>query len=248
VNLILLDPGEVDFSGNVILSDSRAAHVTTVLAVAPGDKIRVGLLDGPLGTALVQSILDGVVSLRCRFEAAVPPPPPVDLLLALPRPKVMRRLWPQIAALGVRRVILTNASLVERHYFDTHWLEPQTYLPLLREGLQQAKDTRLPQVSIHKRLKVLLEDELDTMVEDGMRLLAEPSGGASIHTVLKASRAQRALIAVGPEGGWNAFERDLFTAHGFETINLGGRTLRSDTACVALLAVVHETLSRGTPL
>jgi 16S rRNA U1498 N3-methylase RsmE len=55
---------------------------------------------------------------RCVFESVTPPRPRVDVLLALPRPKVMRRLWAQLAALGVAQIILTNAERVERHYFD----------------------------------------------------------------------------------------------------------------------------------
>jgi len=81
--------------------------------------------------------------MRCELEAEIPPRPRVDLLLAVPRPKVMRRLWAQIAALGVGQIVLTNAEKVERNYFDTHILTPETYRPLLIEGLQQARDTRL---------------------------------------------------------------------------------------------------------
>jgi 16S rRNA (uracil1498-N3)-methyltransferase len=50
------------------------------------------------------------------------------------------------------------------------------------------------------------------------------------------------LLAIGPEGGWNAFELDLLRAHGFEMIGLGPRRLRVDTACVSLLAIAHESL------
>ena len=87
-----------------------------------GHEVRVGVLDGPRGVARVESITEAAIALRCTFESDVPPRPHVDLLLAVPRPKVMRRLWAQIAALGVGRIILTNAEKVERNYFDTHIL------------------------------------------------------------------------------------------------------------------------------
>ena len=115
----------------------------------------------------MQSIADGAVTLRCALEGDTPPRPAIDLLLALPRPKVMRRLWAQIAALGVGQIILTNAEKVERNYFDTHILTPETYRPLLIEGLQQARDTRLPVVSIHRQFKMLIEDQLDTLFGTG---------------------------------------------------------------------------------
>jgi RsmE family RNA methyltransferase len=168
----------------------------------------------------------------------------VDLLLALPRPKVMKRLWAQIAASGVGRIILTNAERVERDYFDAHILTPACYRPLLVEGLQQARDTRVPAVSIHKRFKVLVEDELDMLFQaDGLRLVADPSAPKSVSAAIgeQPDRAAntRILIAIGPEGGWNSFELGLLEAHGFQAVGMGPRTLRTDTACVALLAIVH---------
>jgi 16S rRNA U1498 N3-methylase RsmE len=92
------------------LADARARHVIDVLRAAPGQDVRVGIVDGPLGIGTVTTVGDASVELRCAFDDSVPPRLPVDLLLALPRPKVMRRLWAQLAALGVGRIILTNAE------------------------------------------------------------------------------------------------------------------------------------------
>ena len=174
MNLIILEPGEVGESGDVRLSGARAAHLMNVLKVAPGSQVRVGILDGPRGVGAVQSIAEGTVTLHCAFEPDAPSRPRIDLLLALPRPKVMRRLWAQIAALGVGQIILTGAERVERYYFDTHVLTPDCYRPLLIEGLQQARDTRLPKVSVHRHFKVLVEDALDGLFGRGLRLVADP--------------------------------------------------------------------------
>jgi RsmE family RNA methyltransferase len=193
--------------------------------------------------ATVHAVADKDVRLQCVFEADAPPRPPVDLLLALPRPKVMRRLWAQLAALGVGRIIVTNAERVERNYFDTHVLAPNGYRPLLVEGLQQARDTRLPVVSIHRQFKVLVEDRLDSLVDESLRVVADPAAPASIGALVRARRDQRVLVAVGPEGGWNVYETALLAAHGFQPAGVGGRTLRSDTACVALLALVHDAMA-----
>jgi RsmE family RNA methyltransferase len=250
MNLILLDRAEVDGEGIARLTGARAAHISRVLRATAGQRLRIGLEDGPFGAGIVESVDREYVSLRCVFDAVAPTRPRVDLLLALPRPKVMRRLWSQLAALGVGRILLTNAARVERHYFDTHVLEPATYGPLLREGLQQARDTRIPKVEIHRRLKVLVEDHLDTLFPSGARLLAEPGPGPSVREVLGASPASsaaqpdatRVLLAMGPEGGWTAYELDLLAAHGFSQVSLGTRTLRSDTAALALVILTHEAL------
>ena len=246
MNLVLLEAGEMGTDGNVRLSGPRAAHLLHVLNVVPEQRVRIGIVDGPKGSGTVVEIDQKSVTLRCEFDATVPERPRVDLLLALPRPKVLRRLWAQLAAVGVGQIILTNAEKVERDYFGTHVVTPECYGPLLIEGLQQARDTRLPRVSIHRRFKVLIEDDLDGLFGDGIRLLADPTEARSPSATLSAGAARgdrRVLLAVGPEGGWNTFERDLLSAHGFQGIGMGVRTLRTDTACIALLALVHDALT-----
>ena len=239
MNLVLIEASEIGSRGLVTLMGSRAAHLLGVLHVSPGQDVRVGVVDGPCGLGRVESVGADAVTLRCTLEEAVPPRPAVDLLLAVPRPKVMRRLWAQIAALGVGQIILTNAEKVERHYFDTHILTPETYRPLLIEGLQQARDTRLPSVSIHRKFRILVEDDLDTLFPRGLRVVADPSATNALTDVVKASGEERLLLAIGPEGGWNAFELGLLEAHGFQKAGMGPRTLRTDTACIALLALAH---------
>lgn len=250
MNLILFDPAETDAnrSGELSLSGPRAQHLLTVLKLAPGDDVRVGVIDGPRGVATVRAVeADGTVRLQYILDQVRPPAPRVDLLLALPRPKVMRRLWAQLAALGVGRIMLTNAARVERHYFDTHVLSPSCYQPLLIEGLQQARDTRVPRVTIHRQLKVLIEDDLDTLAEPGVRLLADPAAPVTVAAAVGDRTDARVLLAIGPEGGWNAFETRMLVSSGFHPAGLGPRTLRTDTACIALLALVHAAIGHECP-
>ena len=242
MNLIILEERDRVDKHCARLTDARAVHLLNVLRVTPGQTVRVGLLDGPFGAGTVESVANGEVTLRCAFEMETPPRPRVDVLLALPRPKVMRRLWAQCAALGVGQIILTNAERVERHYFDTHVLAESTYGPLLIEGLQQARDTRLPAVSIHRQFRILIEDHLDDLFSAGLRVVADPSGTTSLASTVSNHQNERVLLAIGPEGGWNAFELGLLAAHDFQLVGLGPRTLRVDTACTALLAMAHAAL------
>lgn len=236
MNLILLSAADFIRPLHARLTDRRAHHIISVLKAAPGSQIRIGLLDGPRGTGTVIACSADAVELTCVLEDNPPPRPALDLLLALPRPKVLKRLWAQLAALGIDRIILTNAARVERNYFDTHVLDPAFYTPLLIEGLQQAQDTRLPRVTIHRAFKPLVEDELDGLSDAPHRLLADPvsTDNLGVHA------GGRSLLAVGPEGGWVDFERDLLHRHRFQSFSLGPRTLRTDTACIALLAVLAQ--------
>lgn len=239
MNRILLLEHEVGVGGMVCLEDRRARHVLDVLKPAAGETLRVGIVNGPAGTGTVVRAGDGCVTLECRFDDGMPPEPRVDIVLAVPRPKVMRRLWAPLASLGVRRIILTNAEKVERNYFDTHWLEPDVYVPLLIEGLEQAGDTRLPEVQIRRRFRPMVEDELDGLLGPGVRLLGHPDAGE-----IDAARspARQVAVAVGPEGGWTPFEVTALQERGFVPVSLGWRRLRVDTACVALITMAQRLL------
>lgn len=249
MNLILIHPEELDAEGRAQLSDERAKHLRNVLCAEVGKELRIGLLNGPFGTGTVEEVSEESVTLACEFEDEAPPRPTIDLLLAMPRPKVLKRLWAQFAALGVGRIFITNAEKVERYYFDTHILEPDFYNARFIEGLQQARDTHLPEVTIVKKIKPFLENDL--FPDLGKRLLADPCGECSLFQTLekpdeKFPMVGNVLLAVGPEGGWMPYELEMFKAHGFELFGMGPRILRTDTACVALLGMISEIQRRDS--
>lgn len=251
MNLILVFSEEMDADGRVRLMDERALHIRKVLRGTVGQKLRIGLLNGPLGTGTVEGVSQEAVSLSCVWEERVPERPGVDLLLAMPRPKVLKRLWAQFSALGVGRIVLANAEKVERFYFDTHIIRPEFYKARLIEGLQQARDTLLPEVSVVKQLKPLIEDDLNSVFPKvGKRMVADPSGTQNIFQCLESGgekvpdSGKRVLLAVGPEGGWTPYELEMFRSNGFEVFGMGPRILRTDTACVGLLSLLAEGLRK----
>jgi RsmE family RNA methyltransferase len=247
MNLILFEKDEINPDGRVSLTGTRARHVREVLKAAEGGRIRIGVVDGPTGTATVTEEGDPL-RLECDLTDPVPPIPGVDLLLAMPRPKVMNRLWPVLASLGVGRILISNAWKTERNYFDTHVLGPEHIRAGLIEGLQQARDTRLPQVSVHRQFRKLIEDELDAFGPYAAKLAAHPGAGAfPAETLAALPREGRVLLAVGPEGGWTPFELELLAAHGFEAVSWGPRALRTDTACAVLLGLMHAALAKSSP-
>lgn len=243
MNRILLEAEEVGRDGRVRLTGARAAHVRTVLGAEPGRTVRIGIIDGPTGTGVVaEAAPEGGVVLACEFDPEMPAAgAPVSLVLAMPRPKVMKRLWSVLAQFGLERIAIVNAAKVERAYFDTHWLEPGRVRAAMLDGLQQAGLTRLPEVAVRMRLKPFVEDELDALCPAPVRLAAHPHTERRVGDVVSAA-APGVTLAVGPEGGWTDFELDLLGAHGFAGVGLPTGTLRSDVACVALLAVVRDRL------
>ncbi|MFO0685712.1 MAG: RsmE family RNA methyltransferase [Sandaracinus sp.] len=241
MNVVLLQASEVAPDGRARLTGPRAAHVTKVLALGVGQSFRIGVVDGPLGTAQLLAAEGDALEIACTLEPSAPAPPAIDLVLALPRPKVLARLLSPIAQLGVRRLILTGAWKVERFYFDAHVLSPEHHLPELLEGLAQARDTRLPIVTIHRSIAYLLDHELDGLVGDAARVVVDPSGPAALEATLAGGRQERLALAIGPEGGFTGRELRHLEARGFVAASLGARILRSDVATIATLARAHAS-------
>ena len=237
MNRILFEPAE-NRGGEVRLAGPRAHHVRTVLQAQPGETVRAGEIGGDRydGAEVVVSTTS-----ECVLRLGEPSPPLLrsswDLLLALPRPKCLRRLWPQIAALAPERVYLTAAEKVEKDYWGCTLLRPDVYRPLLVDGLAQSGDTILPDVEVHRRLKPLVEDVLPRRYAEGRRFVAHPPRDGARNAVPEAPPDGGAgIVAVGPEGGWSDYELRMFEAAGFRRVSLGPRVLRTDTAVVALLA------------
>ncbi len=248
MNLLLLEEHERVAGPRFRVDGSRARHVREVLRAAPGDTLRVGVLEGPVGTATLVAVGEGEVVLDAELDGAPPPRAPVDLVLAIPRPKMLARLLPQIAALGVDRLVLLRTWRVAKPYLTADVLEARVHRPLLLEGLAQGRRTRLPRVTVAPLFRPFVEDELPALAAGALRLVAHPGAPRSFAEVGLA-RDARVVLVVGPEGGLLPFEVELLGAAGFAAVSLGDATLRTDTACVAALAqlaLVREITARAS--
>jgi len=208
----------------------RARHVVEVLRAAPGDRIAVGLWRGLAGDAEVLAASPDEVLLGLHLDAEPPPPSPISLLLALPRPKILRKVLQAVASMGVKRVALVGTYRVEKSYFGSPLLEPDAMEREIRLGLEQGKDTRPPVVTLHRFFKPFVEDDLDSLFPPGRlrRLLAHPAAPGRIDVVPPGGTA--AVVAIGPEGGFTPYEATSMADRGFEPFSLGPRPLRVDVA------------------
>jgi len=109
MNLLLFEHGELDGSF-LNLADRRADHIIQVLGLQEGDTLRVGMLNGKLGSARVVSIKGGRVELEVLLNATPPDIPEIELILALPRPIMLQRILKQATVLGVCRFHLIRST------------------------------------------------------------------------------------------------------------------------------------------
>lgn len=238
MNLILFEPEEAGEEIRLAAGDERARHIREVLRGEPGMRVRVGIVDGAVGEADIMESGEGGTALRCRW-GAVPERPRLDVMLAMPRPKVLRRLWSVMAMLGAGRIWICSTRTTERAYAGSHVLEEAVVREELKSGLAQARDTRLPTVRTGMRLEEALEEAEGE--EYAARLAAHP-GGDGAEWRRAVAGGGRVLLAVGPERGWSGEDLRRLETSGFLRISLGERPLRSDVALVALMAVVGEAM------
>lgn len=238
MNLLLLDADDFAADGTARITGRRLAHVRSVLAPEAGSTLRVGVLGGRIGTARVAALSGHELVLDPPSLVEDPPPRAgLDLLLAVPRPKALAKLLPAIASLGIDRVVLVNAARVEKSYFTAGVLEPASIDALLRLGLEQARDTVLPEVLLRPLFRPFVEDECDAVLGGAdLRLVAHPDASEPCP---RRQDARRAALAVGPEGGWVPFELELLAARGFRPVSIGRRVLRVETVVPLLVGMLR---------
>lgn len=114
------------------------------------------------------------------------------------------------------------------------------------EGLSQsAVDCRLPSITVYKNPRDFIGKELDLMNDRQVthRIIAHPTkrsvenNGIEEVRLLRSLRSiqgvgkTRVMIAIGPEGGWEDAEVEMYEQRGgFQRISLGERILRTDIA------------------
>lgn len=246
--MILIEPGEASPAGEVALHGRRALHVATVLRAAPGERVVIGEVGGLLGEGEVRAVSRDEVRLVATLAHPPPPPSPVSLLLALPRPKILRKVLQAVAAMGVKRLALVGSYRVEKSYFTSPLLAPSAVREQLLLGLEQGRDTLLPEVTLHRFFKPFVEDALEAAFPAGARLVAHPTG--DLPAEASVGSGGRATVAIGPEGGWTPYEVESLRAHGFAPVSLGPRPLRVDQAvpfAVGQVELLLRSLCRAPP-
>jgi RsmE family RNA methyltransferase len=231
VNLLILREEDFLGPGRVRLSGRRLQHVTEVHRAQVGADLAVGLLEGALGRGRVTRLDAEALELDVVLDQAPPPKLPLTLVLALPRPKVLNRVLAAATSLGVARILLVNAWKVEKSYWHSPRLLEANLLLQRILGLEQARDTRLPELRLCRLLRPFAEDELPALLQGTLPLLAHPG---SPEPCPRSASAPVTLI-IGPEGGFIPAEIELLTRAGAHPVHLGPRILRVETAVAALV-------------
>ena len=232
MNLILLEPEDFQSSTQVILRGRRFQHMTEVHRAEVGDCMKVGVVNGQIGEGEITGRSDGHIAMSVSLERDAPPPLPLTMILALPRPKMLKRTIQHATALGVKTLYLINAYRVEKSYWQSPWLAEDKLREQCLLGLEQAVDTVVPKIELRKRFKPFVEDELPAIAEKSLKLVAHPVTDVPCPVDI----LQQTTLAVGPEGGFIPYEVEKLQEIGFQSVHLGPRILRVETALPVLLS------------
>ncbi|AZT85218.1 16S rRNA (uracil(1498)-N(3))-methyltransferase [Marinobacter sp. NP-4(2019)] len=236
MNLALLFEEDFVTADRAVLTGRRLSHLHEVLKVAEGDCIPVGRVNGDIGTGRVLSLTDSQADILVELAEPPPPPLPLTLILAMPRPKMFRRVLQTCATLGVKDIWLINSYKVEKSFWQTPWLSDGNLRENMALGLEQARDTILPEVHIRKLFKPFVEDELPALLQGKRALVAHPGTDTPCPMHLNRPTA----LCVGPEGGFTPYEVAKLEEAGCESVHLGPRILRVETAVPVLVSRLFD--------
>ena len=223
MNCLLIEEPELDRETmRVRLSGRRRRHADEILKVRAGDQLRVGLVDGPLGQGEIKTLDREVLELEVVLDAEPPKKLPLQIVLALPRPPVFRRLLSTMASLGVESILVVGSARTEKSFWQSHVVEPEEIRERLLLGLEQARDSVLPDVQIHRYFEPLVDEVLPGAIRGRRALLAHPGSAKPC----PHAPGEPITLFVGPEGGFIDYEVERLAGIGFEAVALGERILR----------------------
>jgi 16S rRNA (uracil1498-N3)-methyltransferase len=210
-------------SETVRLSSEEAHHLVQVLRLREGAE--VSLFDGKGGAAgaIVHRIAGGEVELRILGpEPSRESPLSLTLAVAPPKGDRMSLLIQKLTELGVTRVIPLETERGRSGASLERWRRIGV------EACKQSGRSRSPEVAAPRSFEEVLN-------ERGRLMAAHPCAPP-----LSPPLGTAAIVAlIGPEGGWSEGELALTASRGVTLFGLGPRTLRTETAAIAVAALLQ---------
>ncbi len=222
-------------SSRARISDHRLQHLRQVLKAEPGDRVRVGLINGSCGSGLITALSNSEAELQLQLDQPPPAKIPLTAVIALPRPKVARRILHMLAELGAERIVLLNSWRVEKSFWQSPLLAEEHLRRYLLDGLAQSGDTVLPELTLERRFRPFVEDRLPALTGERQAWVAHPYVDTPL-PVGDPTKPQPSLLIIGPEGGFIPFELELLQNNGVRAGHAGQRILRTETAVPALIS------------
>ncbi|MBN1628748.1 MAG: 16S rRNA (uracil(1498)-N(3))-methyltransferase [Thermoleophilia bacterium] len=234
-----------DLSGRkVLLSAADSHHATRALRLGPGDECEVVVGAAVYAATVVPGGDPVAVRLTRRLEGAEAGAVyhlQVGVAQALARPALVDQVLEKGTEAGASFFVLFPADGSPRRGEKPGTDRVGRWCRIVQEAAKQSKQVVVPDVQTAGSLA----DALSTLEDrETLSLFLDPAAPITLWERLEPARHAGAGVAlwVGPEGGWSAAERALFTERGVEGVRLGRGVLRTETAGPVSVAVARLVL------
>lgn len=215
-------------------------HMARVLRLRSGDELLLVDEQGRSHLGVIDQVTQEWTAVRLTVtREAAPPPvsPAITIVQGLPRGEKVDLVLQKGTELGVNGFSLFRADRsVPRLTGDKLQSRLERWERIVFEAARQSERFDLPQVAWIPSAR----DAAENVKADLKLLLWER--GASVHlreTLATLPRPASIAIAIGPEGGFAPDEFQAFSDQGFIPVTLGKRILRTETAALAMTAIVQ---------
>ena len=223
-------------------------QLESVLRARVGESIELLDGQGSVWECRITGIRRGTVSVRLIGKldhSGCESPLGITLGLAMARSDTMDLLIRQATELGVFRLAVFRA-MRSQYALSGKQAEKkkQRWSRIAGEAICQSRRARSPEIDIFEDLDSFLTsfEVEDWAAQDSLKLFAlERKAGNGIRDLRQRSGTDihRILAVLGPEGGWDSVETAALIGAGFRPVSLGPRTLRLETAAVALVCSIQ---------
>lgn len=243
MNLLLLSNEELLSPEHARLLGERADGAARLYRLEVGSRVRVGVVGGLLGRGRVAQVSPGLLELEVSLSDAPPARMPCILIVGLSRPQTIKKVVQAAVTSGVEELHFVRSERGEKSYSSSTILTPEALSAEIALGLAQAVDTVAPLIEVHQRFLPCVEDVIPSRLQQraegpAWKVVADTGSHKALQPFCSAvpERALR-VFAVGSEAGWSEHELSVFKAQGFQSVSLGPRVLRVETAVAMLLGV-----------
>lgn len=262
MNIVLFDSEEIEEP--LPLYDERAVHILKILKKNVGDTFEAGIIGAMAGKALIMQINDEGIAFNFTPNNDGKPLYPVSVIVGFPRPIQLKRLFRDMAGLGVSEIHLVGTELGEKSYMDSTIVERGAAFEALKDGSVQAKSTYIPELFVYPTLKNCLEilqredshynhnSSIKTALDNvrsccSLNALLSHNYGAldtirDYMTMEQLQKSPRIYAAIGSERGWSDTERSIFEQNKFALTLMGSRVLRTETAATTAVTIILSQL------
>ena len=231
---------DISVGCKITVEGDEAIHIARVLRLEKGDIIEITSGNGHVYKAEIKNVAKKSIEVFITEELAITGEPETDvtLFIGLTKGSKLELVIQKAVELGISSVVpvIMERCVVKIKDEDS---KTQRFRRIASEATKQCKRSRVPYVSD----PVTFEEAVEMLKNCELSFVPyESETNTGIKAVFNGKKVKSAGFIIGPEGGFSELEVDLLKKNSIQTVTLGKRILRMETAAIAVLSVAMYEL------